>query len=361
MSKDKVMTTDVSDARRKRRWYHLTPDRLLIGLLGAEVVLLLADRFGFFGLTPGSGWNVLLAVGVVGTALSLGLLWSGVRLLLRRRPTFGIRSLFLLTAVIAILCGWFQVAMRQASEQKEAIQRMRATGQTSDFFVIVDYGYSFYADASEVGDPRPPGPTWLHGMLGTDFLADVVCIRVIRPSSTDRSIDFGDEDMAWLSKLPDIEFLILTNTKVSDLDSLQGMNSLVWLDLDGTRVSDAGLEHLRALPKLTHLFLSDTAVSNVGLAHLTELGKLEALELAHTRVDDELLPDLKQVPMLRRLNLSGTRITDAGLVHLGTLGNLQSLFLYDTQTTSEGVAELQAALPDCAIGFDWGQATLPGR
>ncbi len=32
----------------KRRWYRLTPDRFLIGLLGVQGILWLSERFGWF-------------------------------------------------------------------------------------------------------------------------------------------------------------------------------------------------------------------------------------------------------------------------------------------------------------------------
>ena len=38
----------MTDPKPTRRWYHLTPDRLIIALLVGQVLLLLSDRFQWF-------------------------------------------------------------------------------------------------------------------------------------------------------------------------------------------------------------------------------------------------------------------------------------------------------------------------
>ncbi|MEK6239056.1 MAG: hypothetical protein N2C14_30440 [Planctomycetales bacterium] len=52
---------------------------------------------------------------------------------------------------------------------------------------------------------------------------------------------------------------------------------------------------------------------------------------------------------LKELDLDETGITDAGLTHLKGLKNLRKLGIRRTQVTSEGVADLQKALPTCEI------------
>ena len=49
------------------------------------------------------------------------------------------------------------------------------------------------------------------------------------------------------------------------------------------------------------------------------------------------------------LHLDGTRVTDEGLEHLYGLKSLTRVTLNNTQVTQQGVADLQAALPDCSI------------
>ena len=51
------------------------------------------------------------------------------------------------------------------------------------------------------------------------------------------------------------------------------------------------------------------------------------------------------------VDLFGPKVTDAGLAHLTGLHTLQFLNLGGTQVTDVSVAELQQALPNCAISL----------
>jgi len=74
------------------------------------------------------------------------------------------------------------------------------------------------------------------------------------------------------------------------------------------------------------------------------------VDLEHTRVTDAGLEHLKGLSKLQTLDLQGTSVTDAGLEHLRGLTKLRSLFLYGTKTSGAGAKRLQQALPDCRIG-----------
>ena len=102
-------------------------------------------------------------------------------------------------------------------------------------------------------------------------------------------------------------------------------NKIVFVNLSGTQVTDAGLEHLKGLTNLRRLYLSGTKVTDAGLEHLKGLTNLE------------------------HLSLSSTKVTDAGLEHLKGLTKLRALALKGTQVTNVGVKKLQQALPNCKI------------
>ena len=51
--------------RPKPRWYHLTPDRFLIGLLLVVGVLFVSEWFCWFPFNERKGWTVLIAIGAV--------------------------------------------------------------------------------------------------------------------------------------------------------------------------------------------------------------------------------------------------------------------------------------------------------
>jgi hypothetical protein len=55
------------------RWFHVTPDRLILRLLVVECLLWLSDRLGW--PTWHKGYAVLTAAAVVGAAILVMLVW----------------------------------------------------------------------------------------------------------------------------------------------------------------------------------------------------------------------------------------------------------------------------------------------
>ena len=45
----------------ERRWFHVTPDRLILALLPVEGLLWLSERFQWFAFNEHKGWTVLIA------------------------------------------------------------------------------------------------------------------------------------------------------------------------------------------------------------------------------------------------------------------------------------------------------------
>jgi membrane protein YdbS with pleckstrin-like domain len=94
--------TSMTDVNLKFRWYRLTPDRFVIGLLVVECLLWLSERFQWFSFNAHKGWTVLFAVAVVGLAFLVMLLWFIAALLFRWRFQFSIRSLLVLTVAVVV-------------------------------------------------------------------------------------------------------------------------------------------------------------------------------------------------------------------------------------------------------------------
>jgi hypothetical protein len=97
------------------------------------------------------------------------------------------------------------------------------------------------------------------------------------------------------------------------------------LSLDGTEVTDAGMEHLKGLTQLQWLDIGGTKITDAGLEHI------------------------KSLTQLQNLCLRGTEVTDAGLEHVQGLTQLYGLDLFLTKTTDVGVKKLQQVLPNCTI------------
>jgi HEAT repeat protein len=160
-----------------------------------------------------------------------------------------------------------------------------------------------------------------------------------------------DDDLAPLAGLADVTSVQLNGSQITDrgLEFLSGLSKLQVLCIGDTQITDEGVAKLKGLVDLRELWLRGTGVADDGLAHIEKLTRLEFLLLGRTTIGDAGLAHLKNLTSLRSLGLEKTRITDSGLAHLNGLTNLKFLDLYDTKVTDTGVAALQRALPELKI------------
>jgi internalin A len=210
---------------------------------------------------------------------------------------YRLRSLFILTTLVAIACSWLAVTMQNQRKQKAVAEVLRKAG-------------------AEVTTE----PTWLGTLVRDDTLVRVSFV-------------------GWRAKL-DTD---------AEMVHLQGLDQLKSLYLYGTHASDAGLMHLHGLSQLKELILDYTEVTDAGLGHLRELKQLEWLALDNTKVTDAGIVYLQGLSQLKDLRLRDTKVTDAALAHLDGLSQLRVLDLRNTKVTDQGVKKLQQTLPKCRI------------
>jgi hypothetical protein len=176
---------------------------------------------------------------------------------------------------------------------------------------------------------------------------DVLFPGDVDSASRKASIVLRNLSLGWIDEryVCDVERVSLAGTEASD----QQIARLAWLpktghlqlELDGTQLTDAGLNELRGLP-LWYLSLNDTKITNAGLVLLPNKAMLSTLRLSDTAVDDHGLPHLQSLPRLWRLDLDGTRVSDAGMKHLKPLVGVQILSLRRTPITDEGVQQISS-------------------
>lgn len=130
-------------------------------------------------------------------------------------------------------------------------------------------------------------------------------------------------NFALLAQLMKLKDLRLDNTRLHDLEPLQGLTDLQWLDLENCPVTD--IKPLAKLKQLIILSIMDTAVLDI--SSLTELTELTSLNLSRTAIKD--FSPLAQLHQLKLLALSGTSITN--LQVLKPLTKLECLSLLDTK------------------------------
>ena len=109
-------------AKSQRRWFHLTPERLLLALLPIWGVLFLAEHLRWLP----KGYPVLLAVTSMVVILVLLVLWLAVALMFRRRFQYSLRSLLLVMLLASFGMSWAAVELRAVRRQKEAVDAVES-------------------------------------------------------------------------------------------------------------------------------------------------------------------------------------------------------------------------------------------
>ena len=136
-----------------------------------------------------------------------------------------------------------------------------------------------------------------------------------------RNVEVVNDDLQWLSGLPKIRSVLLTERNIDDdgLAILGRLTTLQNLDLRDCPISNQGLAHLAGLKKLRGLKLSGkkglTAVDDGGLAHLAELKNLKAFGCDYLWVSEEGLEHLKNCQRLEELYLAAT-LVGLSLIHI---------------------------------------------
>lgn len=224
----------------------------------------------------------------------------------RRWFQYRLRTVLVVVLLSAIACSWLAARMQKAQEHRKAVREVQSTGGW------IAYGHS---NDSSMCYAAPPGPAWLHRLLGEDFFADVAWAFVR-----------NDAGMVSVASFNRLRFLSCKHATDAGLEHLSDLPQLETLDLQFGQVTDAGLEQLSGLKHLRELNLNGTTpVTDAGLRHVRELTQLRALLLAGTAVTDAGLEEVEELPQLRYVDVRNTGVTYAG------------------------VKKLQQALPNCKI------------
>ena len=136
--------------------------------------------------------------------------------------------------------------------------------------------------------------------------------------------DSDDARNGFLQQLSRMAHLSLNRSKeIGDttLSYLACERSLQGLELQGTRITNEGLEHLKGYTSLRSLDVSETRIGDQGVAHLVGV-PLSTLKLGGTQVTGECVNTLKSMAMLMELDLSNTKVEVADLAPLAGLAKL---------------------------------------
>jgi hypothetical protein len=112
--------TDAPEKAR-RRWFRITPDRCVIGLLALEGFLLLSQWLQWFAFNRHAIWSILITMAAIAAVMLLMFFWFLLSLIFKWRFQFSMLSLLLLVVVVAIPCSWLAMAKQQARKQRDAV------------------------------------------------------------------------------------------------------------------------------------------------------------------------------------------------------------------------------------------------
>jgi len=147
----------------------------------------------------------------------------------------------------------------------------------------------------------------------------------------------NDVEMIDLARMPDLERLDLSHTRISDegMLNLKAAPKIKELKLFYSEwITDQGMTAIKGWKQLKRLDVRGTRISDGTLAIVSQLTGLEALDVAHTEVTDVGLENLITLINLRELAVGRGRLSNNGLVVLRMLPTLTLLDLSGARPTS---------------------------
>jgi Leucine-rich repeat (LRR) protein len=128
---------------------------------------------------------------------------------------------------------------------------------------------------------------------------------------------------------------------------------IVGINLRGTWVGDVELIDIAKLPNLQKLDLSHTRISDEGMRNLKPAKQIRDLSLLYSeQITDQGMTAIKEWKFLKRLQLRGTRVSNGTLEIVSHMPELEALDIANTQITENGMEYLIAltGLKELSLG-----------
>lgn len=144
-----------------------------------------------------------------------------------RRRRFLRVSLRTLLVLLTIGCVWLGWKVNKAQKQRAAVAWVEEMGG--------EVGYEYIGDSYD-----PPARAWLEDFIGVDFFLSVDTVFLYNSSVS---------DLTPLARFPNLTYLAIIDTNVTDAKPLLTLKRLKHLYLDGSSISKKDLSMLKdALP-----------------------------------------------------------------------------------------------------------------
>jgi Leucine-rich repeat (LRR) protein len=149
-----------------------------------------------------------------------------------------------------------------------------------------------------------------------------------------------DTDLRKLMTLPDLKYLDLSLTRITDqgMQEIRNLPGIVELNLHFAEyVTDEGLAAIKGWKRLKRLNVHGAKISDTTLDHISGIATLESVNVGSAMVTDVGLERLSGLPNLKELTMGGNEVGDAGLQALRQMPGLTYLDLAGRQGTDSNV------------------------
>ena len=189
---------------------------------------------------------------------------------------FRLRTLFVLIALFCVVVGPRLDRARRDRQTLEALGRL-----SPDAIVFYDY-HEITPDGGARIVRGKPGPAWARRLFGDELFTKIEHIHLTGKK------EVTDADLRCLEPLlNDLHGLTLQSSSVTEEGAryLSRFRALRRLNLDGSQaIGDAAVKQLSRLPDLRYLNLSRSPVTDASLTDLAQLQRLEHLDVEVTQI-----------------------------------------------------------------------------
>lgn len=241
----------------------------------------------------------------------------------RRHFQISIRTLLILTTLVAVFLAYFIRIRQRVHEQQMALARIAELG-----------GKTTFQPTSRVGP-------WLRKTVGEEYFREVAAVDL------DKSL-VTDADLKVVGRIRGMKSLILSGFS-SDSRLYRRKGPPHNPSLLPSQISNRGVQGLGPQPTLEIAKFSHVPVADDGMETISLWTRLLVLELEDTQVTSIGVQQLEKLVRLKSLNLTGTRIDDQAVPTLCRMASLQELDLSNTAVSGEGLLQLRTQLPACKL------------
>ena len=256
-----------------------------------------------------------------------------------RRLRFSLFGLLLTTAAISVPLAWFAACVRETRREQSIVKLIEQAGGQVEY----NYAYGNSKGSWSNPKPQPPGPKWLHMIVGEEMFVDVDFVRLDKAK-------ISPEIARRMQQLDGVDTVFIQSTNVPAGAMCNLPPSVRWLSLTESSTTREDLSYLGDLP-LKELWLDSANLSDDDLKKLRLPASLAALHLSDNSITAEGLRSLAILPHLEMLSLESTMVGDEAIDWLMRQPNLGRLFIKGAQFSEEGKQRLRAELPNCVV-FD---------